>query len=491
MASTVSPIDAGERQGLGENSNTWGQPRLNNALTAAAESAAGRTTIAVGASDITLDSTNFTPSIASHYRWAMHVLNAGASVGSRNIILPGVARVYRFVNNTGFSQTVKTAADTGVTLRSGQSAVVHCDGTTCSIIDPTLDNIKKATAAVDLNGQKLTNIAPGTNPLDATTFNQLGPYAVTASRWASQLATTVVDAFTGVDSGDYSAKEYAVGSTAPAGSAFRWATVTGSAVSGGEYSAKEYAIGAFVGAGSSKSWATITGSAVSGGEFSSKEYAVGTTVAAGSAKRWATSTTVVAGGFFGAYQYALNAAASATLAANWATSLALVDATYYGARKYAIDAANSATAAATFDPSSYYTKTQIDAKLVFATAADIWAGTDAAKIVTGKAIADSEAIQSSTGSGSWTPNCAAGINFERIANGASTLALPTSPIVGRVYSFALTQDATGGRTWAFASGFDFGSAGTPTPSTAANKRDVVYAQCVTSTLFKSTFNKAS
>lgn len=68
-----------------------------------------------------------------------------------------------------------------------------------------------------------------------------GQHRTTASRWAKHTGGTVVDADTGVDSGEYSAKEHAVGTTVTTGSAKDWATKTSGAVAGGEYSAKKHA----------------------------------------------------------------------------------------------------------------------------------------------------------------------------------------------------------------------------------------------------------
>lgn len=58
-----------------------------------------------------------------------------------------------------------------------------------------------------------------------------------------------------------------------------------------------------------------------------------------------------------------SAAASAALAQRWAISAALVDGNHTGAREYALAAQKSAAAAALFDPSTYYSKATVDAKL--------------------------------------------------------------------------------------------------------------------------------
>lgn len=114
--------------------------------------------------------------------------------------------------------------------------------------------------------------------------------ATLASQWATTMGATVAAT-------DYSAKEWAIGTTTrgTSGSAKDWATYTGAFVNGADYSAKEWAVGVFVrgkaNGGSAKDWATRTGGTVDNAEFSAKEYAQGAVVPGGSAKTWAIGTT--------------------------------------------------------------------------------------------------------------------------------------------------------------------------------------------------------
>jgi hypothetical protein len=59
-----------------------------------------------------------------------------------------------------------------------------------------------------------------------------------------------------------------------------------------------------------------------------------------------------------------------------------------------------------------------------------------------------------------------------------TIANPSSPADGQIIRFRISQDATGGRTVAWGTAYDFGSTGgsansAPTLSTGASKMDIV------------------
>ena len=128
----------------------------------------------------------------------------------------------------------------------------------------------------------------------------------------------------GASAGSMSSKEWAVGiqgrGVASEGSSKDWATRTAATVDDAEYSAKEYATGTTVAVGSSKEWATVTGSAVASSEFSAKEYAQGTAATGGSAKEWAQDTSAAVDTTFSAKEYAQGTQASTGGSAkNWAT----------------------------------------------------------------------------------------------------------------------------------------------------------------------------
>ena len=109
----------------GEYSGTWGT-QVNTGLTALVDtSIAGTATITMTTADYTLSSNNG----ATDEARAM-VLNLTGSPGlARNVICPAVSKVYVVYNNTGFAQTLKTSAGSGISVPNGATAFLRCNGT--------------------------------------------------------------------------------------------------------------------------------------------------------------------------------------------------------------------------------------------------------------------------------------------------------------------------------------------------------------------------
>lgn len=71
-------------------------------------------------------------------------------------------------------------------------------------------------------------------------------------------------------------------------------------------------------------------------------------------------------------------------------------------------------------------------------------------------------------------NAAAGNVFDvTLTASTGTLANPTNPVDGQVIRVRVTQDATGSRTLAYGTTYDFGAAGAPSLSTAAGATDIL------------------
>lgn len=72
-----------------------------------------------------------------------------------------------------------------------------------------------------------------------------------------------------------------------------------------------------------------------------------------------------------------------------------------------------------------------------------------------------------------TPNFALNNSFTVTLAGNRTLANPTNLVAGQSGVFIINQDATGGRTLAYGSNYDFGGGTAPTLTTTANAQDMI------------------
>lgn len=156
-----------EKQGLGENINTWGDTRLNVAFDLVDMAIAGLATIALTGSNVTLTSVNYAD---DQSRRAVLVFT-GTLTANVAITVPSVEKTYLVVNNTtmgGFTITIKTAAGTGYVLRDGPQHV-YCNATDVFRATPRLDQAPLPTAAMDFNAQRLTNLGTPTANADAAT----------------------------------------------------------------------------------------------------------------------------------------------------------------------------------------------------------------------------------------------------------------------------------------------------------------------------------
>jgi hypothetical protein len=173
MPSSASTRLRFEVQALGENLNSWGDTRLNEALRRIEEGIAGLTTKAISG-NVTLTSSNY---IADEARNAVLKLT-GTPGATYKVTIPAVEKLYFVINATDATQNIGTSGGTAAAVRSGQRAWVHCDGTDTLVADPTLDTIKAPTASVALNAQKITGLAAGTAATDAASLsNRLDQFA--------------------------------------------------------------------------------------------------------------------------------------------------------------------------------------------------------------------------------------------------------------------------------------------------------------------------
>jgi hypothetical protein len=166
MPSTATTRLRLEKQALGENSATWGAPKLNDVIDRLDEAIGGVESISTSGGTTTLTSVNYSTDQA---RKAVLVFS-GTLASNAVIVVPNVEKTYLCVNNTtgSFSLTVKTAAGTGYALRSGANWV-YCDATNVSGAVPRLDQAPLPTSTVDLNSQRIVNLGTPSASTDAAT----------------------------------------------------------------------------------------------------------------------------------------------------------------------------------------------------------------------------------------------------------------------------------------------------------------------------------
>lgn len=111
-------------------------------------------------------------------------------------------------------------------------------------------------------------------------------------------------------------------------------------------------------------------------------------------------------------------------------------------------------------------------QFVGATAAEIWAGTNATHPVTAASLLAASAPQALVDAATITPDMASGLNFALTIGGNRTLANPANAQPGDSGLIVVTQDGTGGRALAYGSAWKF-PGGAPGLSTGAGAIDVI------------------
>lgn len=109
----------------GELSGTWGDT-VNNGLTDLVDaSVAGTAAISMTDANYTLSTANGATDEARR----MFVTLSGSLTTTRDVICPAVSKLYFVSNGTNQSIIFKTSAGTGITVPTGRSVALYCDGT--------------------------------------------------------------------------------------------------------------------------------------------------------------------------------------------------------------------------------------------------------------------------------------------------------------------------------------------------------------------------
>jgi hypothetical protein len=152
-----------EKQAYASNDEAWGDHLNEGVFDIVDEAVAGYVAKAL-VGDYTLDVQNY---ITDEARNATIKFTG---TGSFTVTAPAVEKTYIIWNACTGDLTLKPSGGAGSIIRAGKKAVWFTDGTTGYTLDPTLDEIKTAAADVDIGGNKLLNVDPGTLPTDAATL---------------------------------------------------------------------------------------------------------------------------------------------------------------------------------------------------------------------------------------------------------------------------------------------------------------------------------
>jgi len=188
MASTYTDRLRLEKQGNGENPNSWGTILNQNVIDLLDDAIAGYAVVSVSGVPLTLSETNGAPDQSRNASLEV----AGTLTANVTITIPAEEKQY-FIRNiaTGaFSVIVKTAGGTALTLEPNQNILAACDGTNIyyaggaitSITSLTVNNLSVVSAANFVNGATFASKISGTNAVfsGVVSANEIDATAVSA-----------------------------------------------------------------------------------------------------------------------------------------------------------------------------------------------------------------------------------------------------------------------------------------------------------------------
>jgi len=145
---------------VGEYPGSWGT-EVNNSLTALVDRAiAGTANITMTAGNYTLNNANGVDDDGK----AMFLVLGGTPGASYQVICPAISKLYFVTNSTGFAQTVKTAAGSGISVPNGASMTLRCDGVnvvTAANYFGQLSSAYTANGVMYLNGSNVVTTGSG------------------------------------------------------------------------------------------------------------------------------------------------------------------------------------------------------------------------------------------------------------------------------------------------------------------------------------------
>jgi len=140
MASTYTTRIGLEKQGDGENANTWGLKLNSNVIDLVDEAIAGYETIDLSSGAVTLTDTNGVPNQARNFGLKF----TGALTADTTVTIPAKEKIYYIFNDTTENYTIyiKPAGGTAVSVvEAGRSMLAATDGSNINLLESVDPNI--------------------------------------------------------------------------------------------------------------------------------------------------------------------------------------------------------------------------------------------------------------------------------------------------------------------------------------------------------------
>jgi hypothetical protein len=194
MASTYTTRIGLEKQGDGENANTWGLKLNSNVIDLVDEAVAGYETIDLSSGAVTLTDTNGVPNQARNFGLKF----TGALTADTTVTIPAKEKIYYIFNDTTENYTVyiKPAGGTAVSVvEAGRSMIAATDGSNINLlesVDPNIYATKvevqavSATMATSINN---SNVARAS--LSATMATSINNSNVARAALSATVATSI------------------------------------------------------------------------------------------------------------------------------------------------------------------------------------------------------------------------------------------------------------------------------------------------------------
>jgi hypothetical protein len=194
MASTYTTRIGLEKQGDGENANTWGLKLNSNVIDLVDEAVAGYETIDLSSGAVSLTDTNGVPNQARNFGLKF----TGALTADTTVTIPAKEKIYYIFNDTTENYTIyiKPAGGTAVSVvEAGRSMIAATDGSNINLlesVDPNVYATKvevqavSATMATSINN---SNVARAS--LSATMATSINNSNVARAALSATVATSI------------------------------------------------------------------------------------------------------------------------------------------------------------------------------------------------------------------------------------------------------------------------------------------------------------